>query len=270
MLSGARKRLNAPISRSLHNFDQLITSTILRLRSTDVELLPSDEYDDDLAEVGVLIQKTEDLSLPSELFPELQCQVEIVANIAVVFIPVITSCGSKVGLLIASYTDAKKVLYSPYVTNVDTFIYIDSIEIENGYLVLRRDDDLMEVAMQHDEICTNNGELEKDLVHIEGTDIHSSSYPLQFNWGCDHLGNNVSFCRVLEPYTEDIQETNSDICVTMSTPASRVCSADMEITNMTGIFRENAPFLANSLPNAAFESLWLIREHMLGIVFPCL
>ncbi|PIK51543.1 hypothetical protein BSL78_11570 [Apostichopus japonicus] len=90
-----------------------------------------------------------------------------------------------------------------------------------------------------------------------------------FDWGCDRLGDDVSFCRTLAPYMDDITDAKGDVCTEVTTVSSQKCSAEMEIRNMTGIFRDAAPFLADTVPSVAVGAAWVDRGHSFGLVFPC-
>ncbi|XP_071853341.1 uncharacterized protein [Apostichopus japonicus] len=236
-----------------------------------VQLLTSSEYDDTIGEVAVQVQSCTDLTIADELSTSQQDQISTSGTVLFIGLPVVSSdSGAHLLISMAYLTDAAKPLLIPYMTSADAIQYIDSIEMGEDYIILRDNDDVMRISVYHDQNCVDNEELGKDLDNfVGGHDVRLSNYPAKFDWGCDSLRDDVSFCEVLDPFMCAIQSTNGNVCTTMSTTLSRRCLADMEIVEMTGVFEEAAPFLASKVPTKSFEAGWIIREHGVGIVFPC-
>lgn len=230
-----------------------------------------DDGHDGFGEMIVSLQTVQDLGL---------CQAEISrqehrrlpsteAKYAVFGVLVVAEDGTRAIITVARFTDAKGQLAIPYTTNVKTIRRIDSIEMAGGHVILRHCDDVMNITTNHDESCDDDRTVAEDFAKVEAGDIHITDYPAPFDWGCDILSDDVSFCRELQPLMGDILGTNGDVCTTMSTTKSTQCPADMAITSMTGVFRSTLPFLAESVPIQSIEAEWLDREHGIGIVYPC-
>lgn len=213
----------------------------------------------------ILLQHGHDITLPMELDHEQLEGLTTGSHFLVIGIPFTKD--DEPGVLMLNYFTNNQPVFIPHLTNHSAITKIDSIvNGDNGLVTLHSGDDVMEIYVHNDEDCRENGGEDSDFV---GNKLLLTSYPMPFDWGCDRLGDDVSFCRTLAPYLDDITAAKGDVCTEVTTVSSQKCSAEMEIRNMTGIFRDAAPFLAGTVPSAAVGAAWVDRGHSFGLVFPC-
>lgn len=230
-----------------------------------VDLLTSEHYGCESGEISFGVQTFEGHSFQKD-----SKLVQLSTTAGFVGLPVVTQDGDHVLIILTYFTDAETPYGIPYLTNIDNVQFIDSIEIGIDHVILRNCDDLLNITYQRDELCVNNQTIAEDFDDVYGSAVSITSYPAPFDWGCDVLGEDVPFCRSLEPHMSDIVGSNGNVCTTTSTTKSKRCQANMAITSMTGIFRSMLMYLAETVPAKSFETEWIDREHGIGIAFPCL
>ncbi|KAJ8025832.1 hypothetical protein HOLleu_33495 [Holothuria leucospilota] len=221
------------------------------------------------AEIFIAYIVMEDLTLSEELSCEMKEKVAV--NSSHVFISVPFVSGERHGLLlVAHFTDSRKQTFFPYSTNYDRVSRIDSIdETDSGTVTLRKGNDVMIMNIQSNVTCHRDEvkELREDVDEVIGKLVSSTDYPLPFDWGCDILGESVSFCETLRKNQCGLGRAGSDVCIEMTSRNSKRCPASMQILSMTGLFQDAVPYL--STPASSFEGVWVDREHGTNIVFPC-
>ncbi|KAJ8032485.1 hypothetical protein HOLleu_26023 [Holothuria leucospilota] len=187
------------------------------------------------------------------------------------------ACGNGTihGLVLTSIlSDSPKQVLNPYVTNYQTLKKIDRMEETNdGTIFMFKGDDVMTLNIQHDKECqrVESTPLRNDFVQLTTNNHLSTSYPKPFDWGCESLGLNVSFCETLQQNRCGLERAGSDICATKFMTLYQPCPATFSIMNMTGFFQnEVLPFVsASELPLVSFEAEWVNSTQSAGLVFPC-
>lgn len=218
-------------------------------------------------DLTILIHTVEDLTLKEELPSELQNQVASEGIHVQFAVPVVSSEGSHAAILLAVF--ASGPFLSPYVTNYQAVRYIDNIHLGDDFVTLTNGSDVMHIVVGHEDDCHDDADVGAEFDHVTGKEVHISSFPAEFDWGCGILPDDVCFCKRLEDFQDAIDETNGEVCIKLSGRKSRRCPASMRVNQMTGVFREAFPFLADMVPVQSFESEWLDREQDIGITFPC-
>lgn len=201
--------------------------------------------------------------------PEVADDIITNGTIVTLALPVVASDGSHSTILLAYFSEAQKPLLSSHMTSVHAVNHIKSIEVGDGFVTLTHGCDVMNISVDHEKGCLADADVAEDFDLVSGKDVRLSNFPARFDWGCDMLGCDVAFCERLEPFMEAIDDANGDVCTTMSTSKSKRCSASMRITEMTGVFREAMPYLADMVPVQSVESQYINRDHLVGLVFPC-
>ncbi|KAJ8018359.1 hypothetical protein HOLleu_43686 [Holothuria leucospilota] len=220
-------------------------------------------------EIFVDFATIEDHTLNENLTSEMK---EIVAvSYRHVFVAMPFVSGDRHGLiLLARFTDSTKQTFFPYSTSYERVNRIDSIdETKNGTITLRKGNDVMIINVHANNTCKRPDfkELREDVDEITGKLFTSSDYPFPFDWGCDILGQNVSFCKNLEENQCDLSRAGSDLCIEMTTSKTKRCPATTQISAMTGFFQDAVPYI--SAPASSIESMIVDRKHIANIIFPC-
>lgn len=168
-------------------------------------------------------------------------------------------------------TDSKKEILSPYNTNNDNIIYIDMIEeSDDGTVTLKKGNDVMVINIHHATEC-HDGQyqtLHHDFDEVTGALPTASNYPMLFDWKCDILGTDVSFCKILKDHQTDLQQVGPNVCVQLKPLTSERCPSSLQVTKITGFFHDTLYFLPQTFES--FETEWLDREYSSGLLFPCL
>ncbi|KAJ8022080.1 hypothetical protein HOLleu_39470 [Holothuria leucospilota] len=223
-------------------------------------------------EVPLLYNTITDNTLAAELSEELKKQVSTSYHVFSVLLPlVIGMTAEQVGLFLRHFSNSTKKITFLYGTNTSELIQVDSIEeADDGTVVIRLGDDVMVYQVQDDVNCKGETKVDKDFDKVLGEYLKCTNYPLLFDWGCGLLGSHVSFCELLDGFQCEIARVGGDVCTVTTTTFSERSPATMKIVNMTGVFREMIPFLAETIPNESFEAELIDRQHSTGIVYPCL
>ncbi|KAJ8039734.1 hypothetical protein HOLleu_13831 [Holothuria leucospilota] len=165
--------------------------------------------------------------------------------------------------------NTKKVLI-PYATSNNEVTYIDSIEEEeDGQVTLRLGVDSMTFQVQDAFKDSSEKNVGRDFDKVIGKFITTTNYPLSFDWDCQLLGSQISFCQVLNEFWCKMAAFAGDVCAVTSTSSSKRLPTTMMIIKMTGKFREMFPYLAETVPCKSFEAESFDREHTTGVVYPC-
>ncbi|KAJ8022079.1 hypothetical protein HOLleu_39469 [Holothuria leucospilota] len=173
-------------------------------------------------------------------------------------------------LFLRQFSNSTKKITYPYGTNTSELIQVDSIEeADDGTLTIRLGDDVMAYQTQNDNKYKGETKVEKDFDKVTGEHLKATNYPLPFDWGCGLFGSQVSFCELLDGFQCEIARVGGDVCTVTTTNFSERSPATMKVVNMTGVFREMIPFLAETVPSESFEAELFDRQHSTGIVFPC-
>ncbi|KAJ8022081.1 hypothetical protein HOLleu_39471 [Holothuria leucospilota] len=213
-----------------------------------------------------------DNTLAAELSDDLKEQVSTSYQILSVQLPlVIGTTDENFVLFLRHFTNSAKKITYPYGTNTRELIQVDSIEeTDDGTVTIRLGDDVMVYQVQDDVKCKGETKVTKNFDKVLGEYLKSTNYPLPFDWDCGLFGSHVSFCELLDGFQCEIARVGGDVCTVTTTTISERCPAAMKIVNMTGVFREMIPFLAETVPNESFEAELVDRQHSTGIVYPCL
>ncbi|KAJ8022082.1 hypothetical protein HOLleu_39474 [Holothuria leucospilota] len=221
-----------------------------------------------LISYGTIIDET----LAAGLSDDVKEQVSTSFQLFLVLLPlVIDMTDEHVDLFLRHFSNSTKKITHPYSTNSSELIQVDSIEEEDdGTVTIRLGDDVMVFQIQNDVKCKGETKVTKDFDKVTGKYLKGTNYPLPFDWGCGLFGSQVSFCELLNGFQCEIARVGGDVCTVTTTTISERCPATMKIVNMTGVFREMIPFLAETVPNESFEAELVDRHHSTGIAYPCL
>ncbi|KAJ8022084.1 hypothetical protein HOLleu_39476 [Holothuria leucospilota] len=213
-----------------------------------------------------------DDTLAAELSDDLKEQVSTSFQIFSVFLPLVSGMtDDHVVLHLRHFSNSTKKITYPYGTSTRELIQVDSIEeADDGTVTIRLGNDVMVYQIQNEVKCEGETEVTKDFDNVFGKGKIGTSYPLPFDWGCGLFGSQVSFCELLDGFQCEIARVGGDVCTVTTTTFSERSPATMKIVNMTGVFREMIPFLAETVPNESFEAELVDRQHSTGIVYPCL
>ncbi|KAJ8049545.1 hypothetical protein HOLleu_02330 [Holothuria leucospilota] len=237
---------------------------------SDINLdLPHLTDDPDFAELFISMFTIADHTLNEELTCDMKEKVAVNYVYVTVALPILS--GKHHGLIfLAHFTDAKKQTIFPFGTNYERVNRIDSIEeLEDGTIILSRGDDVMIMNVYHNVTCEPD-QWEKtrhDFDEATAKLFLASDYPVQFDWGCNLLGHDVSFCKDLQENECGLSRAGPDVCIELTTSKSKRCEMNMQISTMTGFFQDAIPYL--SAPVYNIEGTWVDREHGTNIVFPC-
>ncbi|KAJ8032487.1 hypothetical protein HOLleu_26028 [Holothuria leucospilota] len=215
----------------------------------------------------------QDYTLKEELSCEMKKNIAVTHRFFLVAIPF--TSGTKHGILVTIVlSDSPKQVLNPYLTNYQTVKQIDRIEDTNdGTVFMYKGDDVMTLNIQYDKECqrVESTPLRNDFVQLTTNNHVTTNYPKPFDWGCESLGLNVSFCETLQQNRCGLERAGSDICATKFMTLYQPCPATFSIMNMTGFFQnEVLPFVsASELPLVSFEAEWLNSTQSAGLVFPC-
>ncbi|KAJ8039676.1 hypothetical protein HOLleu_13756 [Holothuria leucospilota] len=211
-----------------------------------------------------------DHTLANELTSYLKEQIATTHRFLSVGFPVVMGEDERHGLLyLRILTDSKKKIIHPYSTSIREVTHLDSMEEEeDGTVTIRIGDDVMAYTTQDEVNCQGKKNVGKDFDKLHGKIVTLTSYPLPFDWGCDVMGSQISFCQALEEVKCELAAVEGDVCLRLSTSSSERLPASMKVTNMTGIFRDMFPYLAETVPTESFEAELTDREHATGITFP--
>ncbi|KAJ8032489.1 hypothetical protein HOLleu_26030 [Holothuria leucospilota] len=183
--------------------------------------------------------------------------------------------GTKHGMVQTSIlSDSLEIVLHPYITNYQDLKQIDRMEeTRDGTIFMYKGDDVMTLNIQYDKECqqVESDTLRNDFVKLTTNNHVTTSYPKPFDWGCESLGLNVSFCEKIQEHRCGLERAGSDICTTKIMTRYQPCPATFSIINMTGFFQnEIVPFVsASELPLVSFEAEWLNSTQSAGLVFPC-
>ncbi|KAJ8039686.1 hypothetical protein HOLleu_13767 [Holothuria leucospilota] len=216
---------------------------------------------------------TTDKGLVGDLSNDLKGQVATSYRHFDADIPVVIGNGSNGILSLRLLTDSRKKVMFPYYTTINDVTQVDSIEeTDDGTVTIRLGDDVMVFRVQRDVKCDFNEKekIGKVFDQVVGKVIATTSYPSRFDWGCQVLGSGVSFCKVLHKVGCELAAVEGDVCTLTSTTSSKRCLATFTIVEMTGIFQEFLPVLAEMVPSESFEAESIKRNHTTGIIYPCL
>lgn len=220
-------------------------------------------------EIFVDFGTIEDHTLNENLTCEMKEIVAVSYRYVFFALPVVS--GDRHGLiLLARFTDSTKQTFFPYSTSYGRVHRIDSIdETKNGTITLRKGDDVMVIDVHANDTCKRSQfkKLREDVDEITGKLFTSSDYPFPFDWGCDILGQNVSFCKDLKKNQCDLSRAGPDVCIEMATGKTKRCPANTQISAMTGFFQDAVPII--SAPVSSIESMIVKREHIANIIIPC-
>ncbi|KAJ8022092.1 hypothetical protein HOLleu_39485 [Holothuria leucospilota] len=223
-------------------------------------------------EVLVIYLTITDNTLAAELSDDLKELVSTSYKVILVLLPiVIDMTDENIVLFLRHFSNSTKKTTYPYGTNTSELIQVDSIEeADDGTVTIRLGDDVMVYQVQDDVKYNSETKVGKDFDKVTGEVIKITNYPLSFDWGCGLFGSQVSFCEILDGVQCEIARVGGDVCTVTTTTISERSPATMKIVNMTGVFREMIPFLAETVPNESFEAELIDRQHSTGIVYPCL
>lgn len=237
------------------------------------KLLPHATYDTShQGEVTLTDITITDHTLAAELSNELKEQVATSYRLVAVVIPVVLGGNEKHGVLtdyIFTNKTKKKVL-SSYVINYKAITQVDIVEEDNGTVRIRLGDDVMVYQVGETFNCKGESFVGEDFDKVLGKIVTTTDYPLSFDWGCELLGSQISFCQALQDVECELAAVGGDVCTLSSTYSSQRCPITVTIVNMTGKFRDMFPFLAETIRTESFEAEVIVREHTTGITFPCL
>lgn len=212
-----------------------------------------------------------DHTLADELPDTLQERIAITYQSFVVTVPVIVGTIEKHGLLnLDILTNSTTKILPPFATSTNDYTFVDAIVGEDDTVSIRRGDDILTLQVQKDVKTIGKWNVGKDFDKVTGKVTATTSYPLSFDWGCDLLGSEISFCKALSKVSCELAAVGGDVCAVTSTSSSKRSPATMMIVNMTGIFRNMFPYLAAKVPFESFEAERYDREHTTGITYPCL
>ncbi|KAJ8039683.1 hypothetical protein HOLleu_13763 [Holothuria leucospilota] len=214
-----------------------------------------------------------DKGLAGDLSNDLKGQVATSYRYFDALIPVVVGNGNHGILSLRLFTDSTKKVLCPYHTTVNDVTQVDSIEeTDDGTVIIRLGDDVMVFRVQRDVKCDFNEteKINKDFEQVIGKIIPTTSYPSRFDWGCQFLGSDVSFCKILNEVRSELAAVEGDVCTLTSTTASKRCLATFTIDEMTGIFQELLPLLAEIVPCESFEAESIKTDDTTGITYPCL
>ncbi|XP_071813046.1 uncharacterized protein [Apostichopus japonicus] len=178
-------------------------------------------------------------------------------------------------LLLASITDSRKTVLDPYSTSHGMTTYIDSIQDSgNGTVTFRNGDDVMVMTFQDDATCTDYEQRVIEENFPGSSDDPKSmflvsSYPNRFDWGCDSVAANFSFCRKLKERECELSRFGNDVCGVYSTTDVKRCPSSMQFEKLTGSFRDVIPLSTEFGPITSIESESIHVNHDVGIMFPC-
>ncbi|KAJ8039662.1 hypothetical protein HOLleu_13735 [Holothuria leucospilota] len=189
-----------------------------------------------------------------------------------VVIPVVLGAKEKHGVLpLHVFTNSTKKVLPPYFTNCQDITYVDSIEEkDDGTVTIRLGDDVLVYWVQKEVKYEGQNKVGKDFVKVFGEVIAATDYPLPFDWGCKFWGSHISFCQALHEVQCELAAVEGDVCALTSTSSSERLPTTTKMVNMTGIFRDMFPVLAETVPIESFEAELAKIEHITGITFPCL
>lgn len=128
----------------------------------------------------------------------------------------------------------------------------------------------MIIQVQQKVNCSRDVDVAQDFDKLIGKALKTTHYPLNFDWGWDRLGYRVSFCQALHKVHYDLADVVGDVWAVTSTSSSDQSPASLMVLNMTGIFREVFPYLAETVPSESFEAELVEKEHTTGITYPFL
>ncbi|KAJ8039661.1 hypothetical protein HOLleu_13733 [Holothuria leucospilota] len=210
-----------------------------------------------------------DYTLAAEMSNDLAEQVATSFRLFVVALPVVFGVSDKHGALpLHEFTNSTKKILDPHFIHYSYITQASSLEEkDDGTVTIRLGDDIMVYQVQDKVKCKTKCKVGKDFDETIGDIV--TNYPLPFYSGCELLGSQISFCLVLQDVQCELAAVGRDVCVFTSTISSERCATTMKIVNMTGIFRDMFPFLAEIFPAESFEAELIDREHQTGIMFPC-
>ncbi|KAJ8022089.1 hypothetical protein HOLleu_39481 [Holothuria leucospilota] len=170
------------------------------------------------------------------------------------------------------FSNSTKKITNPSGTNTSgELIQVDRIdEADDGTVTIGLGDDVMVYQVQDDVKCNSESKVGKDFDKVTGEVIKVTNYPLSFDWGYELVGSEISFCKHSDGFRCELERMGGDVCSLMSVTLSKRCPANMKIVNMTGVFRDMIPFLAETVPNESFEAELIDRQISTGMVYPCL
>ncbi|KAJ8032035.1 hypothetical protein HOLleu_25442 [Holothuria leucospilota] len=235
--------------------------------------LPHSSYNaSSQGEVLLTYDTVTDNTLAADLSDDLKEQVSTSYHVFSVLLPLVIGMADEhVGLFLRHFSNSTKEITFLYGTNTSGLIQVDSIEeADDGTVTIRLGDDVMVYKVQDDVKCNGETKVGKDFDKVLGKILKGTNYPLLFDWGCGLFGSQVSFCQLLDGFQCEIARVGGDVCTITTTTISERSPATMKIVNMTGVFREMIPFLAETVPNESFEAELIDRQHSTGIVYPCL
>ncbi|KAJ8039674.1 hypothetical protein HOLleu_13754 [Holothuria leucospilota] len=242
----------------------------------EASTIPSFTSDNILAsrerEISLFYGNITHFTLINELTNDLKEKVATTFRFLAVMMRVVIGKTEKHGILhIRIFTDSKKTIIHPYSTSIKEVIQADSMEEEeDGIVRLRIGDDVMAFTMQEKVNCQGEKNVGKDFDRGSGKVLTFTSYPLPFDWNFGFMGSQISFCRALEEVQCALAAVGGDVCLRLTTGSSKRVPAFMKVVNMTGIFRDMFPYLAETVPSESFEAELIDREHTTGVTFPCL
>ncbi|KAJ8036801.1 hypothetical protein HOLleu_17440 [Holothuria leucospilota] len=224
-------------------------------------------------EVALTSVTLTDDTLATELHDDLKEDVATSYYIIGVVLPIVIGMKEKhAAMPLRVFTNSTKKITFVFGTSSSFITQVDSIEEANdGTVTIRLGDDVMTYQVQDDAVKYNGDtKVGKDFDKLAGKEMIVNNYPLSFDWGCELFGSNISFCQHLDEYRCEIAKFGGDVCTVTSTTLSKQSPAIMKIVQMTGIFREMIPFLAETVPGESFEAELVDKEHTTGISYPCL
>lgn len=213
-----------------------------------------------------------DDTLAAELSDELKEQVSTSYQLLSVFVPLVIGMTEEHAVLnFHHFTNSTKKITYFFGTSTSDFTQVDSIEEgNNGLVTFRLGDDVMVYQVQDDVKCNDETKIGKDFDKVTGEVIKITNYPFSLDSGCELVGSQISFCKLLDGFQCELARIGGDVCTVTSTILSERYPATMKIVNMTGVFREIIPFLAETVPNESFEAELIDRQLSTGITYPCL
>ncbi|KAJ8039732.1 hypothetical protein HOLleu_13828 [Holothuria leucospilota] len=234
--------------------------------------LPHSSYNvSQQGEVSIFYGTVTDKTLSDELPNCLKDKVATSSQQLVIAIPVILGMTEEHGLLFLHLFSNSKKVQVPYSTSNNEVTHVDSIEDEEyGRVTLRLGGDIITIQIQEDAKADDEMKVDKDFDEVYGETVTFTHYPLSFDWGCALLGSQISFCQVLNNIRCELATFGGDVCVLSSVIFGERSPTDIKVVNMTGIFRDRFPYLAETVPSQSFEAENLSRELLSGIKFPCL
>ncbi|KAJ8039671.1 hypothetical protein HOLleu_13749 [Holothuria leucospilota] len=223
-------------------------------------------------EVAFMYGSITDHTLAAELSNDMKEHVATSYILFSVGIPVVLGAQEKHGLFaVQMLTNSSRKVFSSYSTNYKEMTYVDSIEEkDDGTVTIRLGDDVMVYWVQKEVKYKDQNKVGKDFDKVFGEVIANTNYPLPFDWGCKFWGSHTSFCQALNEVQCELTAVGGDVCALTSTSSSERLPITTKFVNMTGIFRDMFPFLAETIPTEGFEAELAEREHTTGITFPCL